>query len=84
MGKELVITLEEVLKEYNINQKELTEMINQKYHYPDPGNTKKTREAAVSELKNNQRKSINKELVERIATVLDIEDVTKLFKFIDK
>ena len=84
MGKELVITLEQILKEKNINQKELTEMINVVYHYPDPENTKKTREAAISELKNNQRKSINKELIERIAVVLEINDVTKFFKFVDK
>lgn len=84
MGKELVITLKQLLKEKNINQKELTEMINAVYYDENDPLSKKTREAAISELGNNQRKSINKELLERVATILEIDDVTKLFKFIDK
>ena len=59
-------------------------MIDDVYYDKNDPNSKKARPAAISELYNNQRKSLNKELLERIATVLDIKDVTKLFKFTDK
>lgn len=64
--KRIVITLDKVLAERNnMSQKELAEKTG-------------IRAAAISELYNNQRKSINKEHLEKIAEVLDIEDIREL------
>ncbi|PKG27858.1 XRE family transcriptional regulator [Cytobacillus horneckiae] len=45
------------------------------------GIEKRVRTAAISELYNNQRKSINKELIEEIASVLNIADIDNLIDF---
>jgi putative transcriptional regulator len=64
--KRIVITLDKVLAERNnMSQKELAEKTG-------------IRAAAISELYNNQRKSINKEHLEKIAEVLEIEDIRDL------
>jgi putative transcriptional regulator len=75
MGINFKVTLDEVLKNRdNMTQKELIELIFKKTE-------KKVRPAAVSELYNNQRKSLNIELVELIAEVLEITDVNELISF---
>lgn len=69
------VTLDEVLKNRdNMTQKQLIELIFEKTE-------KKVRPAAVSELYNNQRKSLNIELVELIAEVLEINDVSEMITF---
>jgi hypothetical protein len=74
MNITLRVKLDEILKgNNNMTQKELKAKIEQKY--PD----KKVRAAAISELFNNQRKSLNKELIELIASTLEINDPNKLF-----
>jgi transcriptional regulator with XRE-family HTH domain len=61
------VKLEEVLKSRGLTQKQLAEMTG-------------IRPAAISELFNNQRKSLNKEHLEKIAAVLDIKDITELIE----
>jgi putative transcriptional regulator len=63
--KRIVITLDKVLAERNKTQKELAEITG-------------IRPAAISELYNNQRKSINKEHLEKIVDALAIDDIRKL------
>ncbi len=63
--KRIVIKLDKVLAERNKTQKELAELTG-------------IRPAAISELYNNQRKSINKEHLEKIADALEIEDIREL------
>ncbi|WP_423410238.1 helix-turn-helix domain-containing protein [Heyndrickxia sp. MSNUG] len=63
--KRILITLDKVLAEKNKTQKELAEITG-------------IRPAAISELYNNQRKSINKEHLEKIADALGIEDIREL------
>jgi putative transcriptional regulator len=67
----LRVVLDELLREKGLNQKQLIELIKEKTE-------KNVRPAAVSELYNNQRKSLNIELIEIIAGVLEITDVNKL------
>jgi putative transcriptional regulator len=75
MKIELRVTLDELLKENNnMTQKQLIELIIEK-----TGNDK-IRPASISELYNNQRKSLNIKLIETIAGVLEITDVSKLIK----
>ncbi|WP_339216738.1 helix-turn-helix transcriptional regulator [Ornithinibacillus sp. FSL M8-0202] len=59
------VVLKEELKRRNISQNQLAEMTN-------------IRKAAISELINNQRRSINKEHLIKIAEALEITDITKL------
>lgn len=59
------IKLDELLKERNITQKELAEITG-------------IRPAAISELYNNQRKSINREHIEKIAEALKINDISQI------
>lgn len=61
----LRVKLDEVLKDRNMSQKELAELTG-------------IRPAAISELYNNQRKSINREHIEKIAAALDISDISEL------
>lgn len=63
--KRIVIKLDKVLADRNKTQKELAEMTG-------------IRAAAISELYNNQRKSINKEHLEKIAEALAIDDIREL------
>ncbi|MCM3444401.1 XRE family transcriptional regulator [Metabacillus halosaccharovorans] len=72
----LRIALDEVLKDRELTQKELINLIKEK-------KDRDVRAAAISELYNNQRKSWNKELLELIVDVLEIEDISLLIK-IDK
>lgn len=72
----LRIALDEVLKDRNMTQKDLINLIQEK-------KDKVIRAASISELYNNQRKSWNKDLLELIIDVLEIEDVSLLIK-IDK
>jgi putative transcriptional regulator len=61
----LRVKLDEVLKDRNMSQKELAGLTG-------------IRPAAISELYNNQRKSINREHIEKIAAALDISDINEL------
>jgi putative transcriptional regulator len=63
--KQIVIKLDKVLAGRNKTQKELAELTG-------------IRPAAISELYNNQRKSINKEHLEKIAVALQITDIREL------
>lgn len=75
MKIKLRVKLDEQLKKHNLSQKELKERI-------ERSTEKKVRAAAISELYNNQRTSLNKELIELIATELKIENVDDLIEFI--
>nr|WP_285841782.1 helix-turn-helix transcriptional regulator [Sutcliffiella horikoshii] len=70
----LIVTLDKVLKEKDMTQKELVELIKDK-------TGESIRPASVSELYNNQRKSLNRELIELIASVLEIDEASKLIEF---
>lgn len=61
----LRVKLDEVLKDRNMSQKDLAELTG-------------IRPAAISELYNNQRKSINREHIEKIAAALNISDINEL------
>mgnify|MGYP001379945979 CR=1 FL=1 len=67
----LYVRLVELLKERNLTQVQLNELIKEK-------TGKELRAAAISELANNQRRSINREHLERIAKALDITEINKL------
>ncbi|SDE83981.1 hypothetical protein SAMN04487777_13217 [Priestia aryabhattai B8W22] len=71
------VNLVSILRERMITQKELIEMLNEGLAEGES----KFRPAALSEFVNNQRSSINKRLVERIATVLQIENINTLLTF---
>lgn len=77
----LRVNLDKVLKDRNLQQKELVNLLNEKRI--ERGEDKKVRAASISELYNNQRKSLNKELIEEIATALEIEDIDLLLEFIN-
>lgn len=73
----LRVKLDEILKNRNnMTQKELIELIKER-------TGKDVRAAAISELYNNQRKSLNKELIETIASVLEITNISE-FISLDK
>jgi putative transcriptional regulator len=59
------VKLKEILAEKGITQKQLAEMTG-------------IRPAAISELYNNQRKTINKEHLSKIAEALGINDISQL------
>lgn len=71
------VNLDSILRERKITQKELIEMLNEGLAEGES----KFRPAALSEFVNNQRSAINKRLVERIATVLQIENINMLLTF---
>ena len=62
------VHLKEILKSRNMSQRELAKLTD-------------IRPAAISELANNQRTTINREHVERIARVLKIERLDELITF---
>jgi putative transcriptional regulator len=64
----LRVKLAEVLHSRDLTQKQLAEMTG-------------IRTAAISELYNNQRTSINKEHIEKIAQALNITDINELIEF---
>lgn len=66
----LRVKLKEILDDRKITQKQLHEMTG-------------IRTAAISELYNNQRKTINREHLTKIATALEIKDVTELIELRD-
>jgi transcriptional regulator with XRE-family HTH domain len=72
----LRIRLKELLKERNMNQKQLLEAIEKK-------TGKEFRAATISEIANNQRTTINREHLELIASVLEIKDVSELIELVD-
>jgi len=74
----LRIKLDKVLKDRGLTQIALVEKLNEERLLN--GIEKKVRPAAISELYNNQRKTLNKELIEEIASVLNIYDVTELIE----
>lgn len=57
-----------------MTQKELVELIKEKLD-------KDVRTASISELYNNQRKSLNKELIETIASALEITNIDEFITF---
>lgn len=63
----LTIRLSEVLKERGMTQKQLSELTG-------------IRPAAISEICNNQRTSINREHIEKIADCLGIQDVRDIIR----
>lgn len=70
------IKLDKVLKERSMTQLDLARIINEER--AKRGIEKKVRTAGISELYNNQRKSINRELIEEIVTVLNITDISEI------
>jgi len=74
----LRIKLDKVLNERGLTQIALVEKLNEERLRN--GIEKKVRPAAISELYNNQRKTLNKELIEEIASVLNIYDVNELIE----
>lgn len=68
------VRLDEILKERSMTQKELVELIKEKLD-------KDVRTASISELYNNQRKSLNKELIETIASALEISNIEEFITF---
>lgn len=74
------VKLDKALKERgNMTQLDLVNKLNAARTLR--GEEKKVRPAAISELYNNQRKTLNKELIEEIATVLEITDISELIEF---
>ena len=72
MSVRIKVTLDEALKvRGNMKQKELIELIKQK-------TGENVRAASVSELKNNQRTSLNTRLLSLIAQALEIQDIREL------
>lgn len=72
MSVSIKVTLDEALKmRGNMKQKELIELIKQK-------TGENVRAASVSELKNNQRTSLNTRLLSLIAEALEIQDIREL------
>ncbi|WP_306568576.1 helix-turn-helix domain-containing protein [Paenibacillus elgii] len=68
MMRKLKIKLKEILKQRNMTQLELSKLSN-------------VRQAAISELCRNERKEINLEQIERIATALNITKISELLEF---
>lgn len=64
------VTLDKVLKKADKSQKELAELT-------------KIRPAAISELYNNQRKSLNREHIDKIITALNITDINELITIVN-
>lgn len=74
------VKLDKVLKDRgNMTQLDLVNKLNASRE--QRGEQKKVRPAAISEFYNNQRKTLNKELIEEIATVLEITDISELIEF---
>jgi putative transcriptional regulator len=69
MARRIRLKLREILKERNIEQKELAEKTG-------------LSERAVSELCNNLTKRYPKEALERIADALEIDDVSELLEIV--
>lgn len=61
----LIVRLDRVLSDRNLTQKKLAEMTG-------------LRPASISELYNNQRKSLNREHIEKIAEALNIKNISEL------
>ncbi len=61
------INLKDILKENKLTQKELASLTG-------------IRQAAISELLNKKRRSVNLDHLERIINELEIEEVTKILK----
>ncbi|WP_096187950.1 helix-turn-helix domain-containing protein [Evansella halocellulosilytica] len=74
--KQIRIKLDELLKKHGKTQKDLHQLTGGR----EEGGI---RTAAISELCNNQRTSINKDHLEKIATVLNITDISELIEIID-
>ncbi len=72
----LKVKLDQVLEGRKMTQKQLLNLIEEK-------TGKKFRAAALSELYNNQRTSINREHLEIIASVLELMSVNDLLEFIN-
>ncbi|MEH7456309.1 helix-turn-helix transcriptional regulator [Bacillus sp. JJ1127] len=64
------VTLDDVLKKKGKTQKELAELTG-------------IRPAAISELYNNQRKSLNREHIDKILTALNITDINELITIVN-
>lgn len=67
----LIVKLSDILKERDMTQARLAELTG-------------IRKAAISEIVNNQRQTINRAHLERIADALGIEDVSELLTLADR
>lgn len=65
--RQLVVRLGDILKERDMTQKELKELTG-------------LRPAAISEIVNNQRRSINRDHLERIADALEIDNIAEMIE----
>lgn len=68
--KKIRINLDKLLEKHNMTQKELSDLTH-------------IRAAAISELVNNQRTSINKDHLNKIINTLGIEDIGELISIVD-
>ena len=71
----LYIRLKEILKERGMRQIDLYNLLKD--------NNMEIRQAAISEITNNQRQTINRKHIEKIACVLDITDINELITLKD-
>ncbi|WP_018751737.1 helix-turn-helix domain-containing protein [Paenibacillus sanguinis] len=71
MAKKVVVKIKELTKKHNISLRELSRMTD-------------VRHAALSELANGKRESINFGHIERIAEALDIEDIREIIELYNK
>ncbi|GEL75788.1 helix-turn-helix domain-containing protein [Tenuibacillus multivorans] len=74
------IKLKEILSNKGISQKELKKMIDKKYYNGED----KFRTATISEIYNNQRKSINKNHLEMIYNTLELKSMDELIEVIEE
>jgi len=75
--KRLKIKLDKVLADKGITQRQLKQMIDDKHFNSED----KFRTATISEIVNNQRKTITREHLELIFDTLELEDISELVEF---
>lgn len=91
MGIKIRIKLDEVLKERNMTQRQLKEKVDpiyikrnaNRYEGKDIKN-KGIRPAALSEIYNNQRTTVNREHLEIIAEALEITEISELIEIVNE
>lgn len=70
MAKKVVVRISELTKAHNMSLRELSRLSD-------------VRHAALSELSNGKRESINFQHIERIAEALNITDIRKIIEIVD-
>ncbi|MBD1222788.1 helix-turn-helix domain-containing protein [Virgibacillus halodenitrificans] len=78
--KKIRIKLDKILKQEGISQRQLKIMIDQKHFNGED----KFRTATISEIYNNQRKTINREHLEIIFDTLGLDRVDQLIEFVEE